>query len=234
MAINYGTSISTSGLLLCLDAANIKSYPGSGTAWQDLSSTVGAATIAGSPTYDAPGKFFNFNGSTNTAFVPYTTLLDPTAGITIEAWVYPTNITTNAGYTVFRKEGTGTVGRQFLGFGSNGTQLKFGTDTTTNLYSETVATITSANYLNQWVHLTATYTSGAKVIYRNAVSIALSNAITGTLRQGNNGFGYYLGSTQAVGEFFLGRYSLCRMYNRALSAAEVLQNFDSSRGRYGL
>ena len=102
------------------------------------------------------------------------------------------------------------------------------------MYSETAPTITPANYLNQWVHLTATYTSGAKVIYRNAVAINSSAAITGTLRQGTNGFGYYLGSTQAVGEFFLGRYSVCRMYNRALSAAEVLQNFDSSRGRFGI
>jgi hypothetical protein len=232
MSVTYGTSVVTADQILCLDAGNSKSYSGSGTTWTDLSVSRQTATLAGSPTYTS--GYFNFNGSTNTAPVPYTTLLDPTGGITIECWVYPTDITTNTVYTVFRKEGTGAVGRQNFAFAANGTQLKFGTDTTVNGYSEMAATISSGNYVNQWVQVVATYVPGSKVIYRNALSITSSAGITGALQQGNNGFCYYLGSTQAVGEFFLGRYSLCRMYNRALSSNEVLQNFNAQRGRYGI
>lgn len=222
----------TSGLALYLDAGQPTSYSGTGTSWYDLSKSGLTATLVNSPTFVSAGSasYFSFNGTNNTASIPYTTVLDPTAGLTIECWVYPTDITTNRYYELYRKD-VGT-GRQLFSFQEFGTVLSFGTHTTVNGYSELDINITAGDYTNQWLHLVASYSSGSKVIYRNSVSIGSTAAITGTLVQGTADF--YIGSLGGAGENFKGRYAMCNIYNVGLSAADVLKNYNNFKGRYGL
>ena len=227
MATRYTPKIVTDGLVLCLDAGNSKSYPGSGTAWADLTKNGNNGTIT--------TTFYNSNNSGNLAFsgdlypgtIPYTTALDPTGGLTIEAWVFPIDITTNRYYEIFRKEAV--PGRQLFSFQEYGTILSFGTDTTINGYTEQDVSITATDYTNQWVHLVASYTSGSKTIYRNGIPINKVTNITGTLQQGNATF--FIGSS-AGGENFKGNYSSLKIYNRRLTDSEVLQNYNATKSRY--
>ena len=53
MATKYGPTIVTDGLVLCLDAANSQSYPGSGTTWTDLSGNSNDANVGSSVTYNS-------------------------------------------------------------------------------------------------------------------------------------------------------------------------------------
>ena len=63
MATRYSPAIVTSGLVLCLDAANRKSYPGSGTTWTDLSGNGNNGTLIDSPTFNTDGiGSLSFNG----------------------------------------------------------------------------------------------------------------------------------------------------------------------------
>jgi hypothetical protein len=62
MGIFYNPRTITDGLVLCLDAANTKSYPGSGTTWTDLSGRGNNFTLYGSPSLSADGKSLSFNG----------------------------------------------------------------------------------------------------------------------------------------------------------------------------
>lgn len=62
MGVAYNPSIVTSGLVLYLDAGNVKSYPGSGTTWTDLSGRGNHHTVTGSPIYS--GGMFTLDGST--------------------------------------------------------------------------------------------------------------------------------------------------------------------------
>ena len=229
MATYYSPSIVTNGLVLCLDAGNSKSYSGSGTTWYDLSRNGNNGTIT--------TTFYNSNNSGNLAFsgdlypgtIPYTTALDPTGGLTIEAWIFPVNITTNQYYEIYRKEAS--PGRQLFSFQEYGTILSFGTDTTGNGYSEQDVSITAANYTNQWVHVVASYTSGVKTVYRNGIPINKITNITGTLQQGNATF--FIGSSSG-GENFKGNFSSLKVYNRGLSDLEVLQNYNATKSRYTL
>jgi hypothetical protein len=231
MALQHSPSIVTSGLILCLDAGNPRSYGGSGALWTDIGSSGTVATLANSPTYTSGvNGYFTFNGTNNTASIPYTTLLDPTVGITIECWVYPTSITSSTYQELFRKE-NGSA-RQLFSFQDTGTILSFGTHTTGNGYDELDVSIASGNYVNQWIHIVASYTSGSKVIYRNGVEIGSSSSITGSLVQGDAT--YYVGSASGSGEWFIGRYAVCKMYSYGLSSTQVLQNFNALRGRYGV
>ena len=64
MAINYSPKIIRDGLVLCLDAANPKSYPGTGTAWTDLSGSGNNGTLVNGPVYSsANGGSIDFDGS---------------------------------------------------------------------------------------------------------------------------------------------------------------------------
>ena len=64
MGINYNPSIATNGLVLCLDAANPKSYPGTGTAWTNLTGLGNNGTLVNSPTYSgANSGSFLFDGT---------------------------------------------------------------------------------------------------------------------------------------------------------------------------
>ena len=231
MAIYAGPEIVNSNLVLNLDAGNSKSYAGSGTTWTDLSGNGNTATLIASPTYTSgTNSYFTFNGSTQNASMAYSTTIDPTAGITFECWVYPTSITALVYHELYRKE-NGSA-RHLFSFQDTGTILSFGTQTTVNGYHELDVNISAGNYVNQWVHLVASYTSGSKVIYRNGVEIGSTAAITGTLVQGSAT--HYIGSASGSLEFFNGRYAIFRMYGVGLTANQVLNNFEANRGRFGI
>jgi hypothetical protein len=108
MSVSGGPSIVTSGLVLELDAANPKSYPGSGTTWTDLSEKQNNISIGrlGTVTYDTTNtKSFlcasGFNGKITTAG----DTLDLQSQLTISAWVKPTGtaFTTGSFYYIFGK-----------------------------------------------------------------------------------------------------------------------------------
>jgi len=78
MATNYNPKITTDGLVLCLDAANPKSYPGSGTAWFDISGNSRNGTLTNSPTFSSSNQgYFSFDGTDD--FVSITDTAYPAA-----------------------------------------------------------------------------------------------------------------------------------------------------------
>ena len=92
MAIKHSPRIVTDGLVAHYDAANTKSYPGSGTAWKDLSGKANNGTIYHSPSFsnDNAGKF-NFDTSD---YVDCGNILSQTA-YTKSAWFRPESATQN-------------------------------------------------------------------------------------------------------------------------------------------
>ena len=91
MATIYNPNIVTDKLVFCLDAANTKSYPGSGTDWKDLSSQGNNGTLTNSPTYvpNSNGGYFDFDG-TNDYINANTALPDSffLGNSTISFWIY--------------------------------------------------------------------------------------------------------------------------------------------------
>ena len=70
MAFNNGPRIVTNGLVLCLDASDRNSYPGSGTTWYDVSNNGNHATLTNGPTFSTSnGGIFTFDGSNDYADV---------------------------------------------------------------------------------------------------------------------------------------------------------------------
>ena len=86
---------------------------------------------------------------------------------------------------------------------------------------------------NVWNHIACTYNGSIKIIYVNGVQVA-SVAASGTLNTGQ--INQYIGKYGNAGNNypFNGRIAESRVYNIALSAAQVLQNYNATKGRFGL
>jgi hypothetical protein len=145
----------------------------------------------------------------------------------MESWVKPAALSQNG--FLFEK---GLVNSQYSNF-FQGVNFIF----RTYAISNTDLTFVVATYitLNQWNHIVCTYGSGVKTIYVNGIQVAQATGITGTLNtnQGNQYIGKY-GSLSGTPYPFSGSIGVSKVYNRSLSAAEVSQNFNALRGRYGI
>ena len=192
----------------------------------DLTNT--NTVTANSLTY-ASDNTFSFNGSSTYASIPENSVFN-TQTPTVEVWI-KTNATTQKGF-FFEK---GTVNSQYALFqeGANLTWRQF--------LSGSLASLTApaATYINtsQYAQVVGTFTTGDRRMYVNGVQVA-SDAAAGTFTTNANGcsIGVYGGFTGAGGRgyYFNGNIGIVKVYNRALSAAEVKQNFNALKGRYGL
>jgi len=218
----------TNGLVLHLDAGNTQSYPGSGTTWTDLSGINSSGELINSPTYNSSNSGY-FQFATNTyARIPNSTALD-TSTPSVEVWV-KTNTTNQNGFW-FEK---GTVNTQYSLF-QEGTAIKW----RQNIVGAGVGTLsaTTATYMNtsSWYQVVGTYTSGVRRLYINGILVN-SDSQTGSLATSNGGMsiGAYGGYAGSRGYYYNGNLAICRVYNRALSAVEIQQNFNATRGRFGV
>jgi hypothetical protein len=225
--------------------AKVMVAPGNYTAlnpvyWPDLGTTKSSTQVFRDPlgtntftasnlTYASDG-LFGFNGSNSIITSPNNTALD-TQTPTVEVWVKTNSLnqngfffekgSVNTQYSLFQ-EGTNLVWRQRLN-DSGGTLA--------SLYAP------SATYMNtsNWFQVVGTYTSGTRRIYVNGVQVA-SDTQTGTLATNSSGMsvGAFGGNSGSNAYFYNGNIGVVRVYDRALSATEVMQNFNSTRGRYGV
>ena len=217
-------SIITRGLVLNLDAGNTASYVGSGTTWTDISGSGNNATLVSSPAYDsANGGSIVFNGTTNYATVP---IVSPgTSAVTFEFWI---NSTTNNPNGIFDSApGQQNVLRNFAYFSGPG-YLAWWDDN---------PIISMGVVANTWYQIVGIYRlSPNRVIdlYRNGVYIASASSGT-TSGYAWSGFrlGHINGSFSST-YAYSGKLAKFAIYNRALSAEEVSQNFTALRGRYGI
>jgi len=226
MSAYSGPEISNDGLVLCLDAGNSKSYPGTGTTWTDLSGLGNTGTLTNGPTYNSSNSgFFQFV-TDDFVVIPENPALN-TQTPTVEVWV-KTNATTQNGFW-FEK---GTVNGQYALFQEGGSiQWRMSIGGVTNLST------TTATYMNtsNWYQVVGTYTSGARRLYING-TLVNSDTQTGVISTNTNGcsIGVYGGFNGSRGYYYNGNISLVKVYNRALTATEVQQNFNAHRGRFGI
>jgi hypothetical protein len=179
---------------------------------------------ASSLTYNSDNTF-GFNGSSNYIIFPENTDFN-TQTVSIEVWV-KTNATTQNGFW-FEK---GTVNSQYALFQEGGSITW---RLTTNVSS---LTATTASYMNtsQYAQVVGTYTAGDRRIYVNGVQVA-SDALNYSIPTNASGcsIGAYGGFSGGKAYYYNGNIDVVKVYNRALSATEVLQNFNALRGRYGI
>ena len=226
-------NIVTDGLVYCLDAANKRCYSGSGATGVDLVKG-GTATLTNLTFGSNNMGVFAFDGTDDYIDQDWSFTLG-TGDLTIEFWVKMEGwIIHSQGANVFLSVTDPNVHEQ-LQFG-----IEDSTDQRLAVYlqggsngSKTGDGVYSWN-LNQWYHLVATRISSTVALYRDGVSLTVATGATNT------------GDVAAISAFLLGnQYKSAaykhdfqgdmgpiRIYNKGLTAAEVLQNYNATKGRF--
>jgi hypothetical protein len=224
MKSKFANTIVQQGLVLNIDAANPYSYGGAGTAVYDVSNTALSWT-ASNITYNTdPIKYFSFNGS-NSSLVSSTSSAYDSQTITMECWFYPNALAQNG--FLFEK---GAVNTQYSMFLNGDGTFYFRTYSST---TENNLTFTLSSYVtvSTWTHIACVYSSGTKTIYINGTQITQSTG-AGAVNTGQTN--QYIGKygNAADNYPFNGRIAESRVYNIALSAAQVLQNYNATKDKY--
>lgn len=212
----HSPKIILDGLVLCLDAGNTKSYPGSGTTWTDLSGsgyTASMRNLTASNWVLIDGqRAFETNDTNN-------------QGFTISNFVRPG---TERTYSIWLKSKSFSLGWQTW-FDDENERILFGTSTNTvHIYPD--VNLTANLQINTWYNLAYTLSGTTAIGYVNGVAIG-SGTYT-TALSGGTGNLWILGDT---GSEITSCYCSCAsVYNKALTAAEVQQNFNANRGRFGI
>ena len=211
------------GLVLALDAGNTKSYPGSGTTWTDLSGNGNTGTLVNTPTYSgANGGSLSFNGSSQYVNCGNASNLQITVG-TISAWFNANN--GNAGYN-------GIIAKQLAWslFVADNILVTYDWGAAGGAGRSTGITVGNST----WNYAAMTFTETIGTPSNNAiVYLNGSPVLTTTVKHLNHTIQVQIGEANSS-QFFGGNIAQASVYNRVLTAAEISQNFNALRGRYGI
>jgi hypothetical protein len=225
-----GTSGSTNPSIAAIEVnGNILVGNYSGTTWTDLSGNSNTGTLTNGPTYSsANGGSIVFDGSNDNIQLAGTNFSLNT--MTISAWNYSSNFNQNG--FMFEKTTNGAVNTQYSLFYNSSNDIYYRTYGLSTL-DLAVNTTTAGVVNNQWNNVVATWDGTNKRIYVNGVLRATSATLSGTVTQNTTGAAF-IGIYGGGGYPFNGRISQTQIYNRALTAQEIQQNYNASKSRYGL
>jgi len=229
MSYANGPKIVTDGLVLCLDAGNSKSYPGTGTTWYDLSGNGNDLTLINGPTFTSSnGGGFIFDGVNDYA---YRNIADCSSNFkSMSKWT---------AFVAMRHYETNTNWHQIMGFTDTQNFIDYWYRASTKYFhyngggghDYTAVNLNNSGF-SVWCHSIETGTNNSK-FYRNGV---LGDSYTPS----------YLNTVATTNGFSIAKapenslyhsnmlVSTVYIYNRVLTANEVQQNYNALKGRYGL
>jgi len=228
----YGPRIVKNGLVLALDAADKNSYRGSGTTWNNLSGNSNNGTLTNGPTFSNSNRgAIVFDGTDD--YVAAGNLGSFYTQGTISYWMYSTAVE-NYRNPFSTKYLGGNVGIRFEQYTTvspyGGFNVVIGNDAGTyGFYDYSPTSVLSANI---WYNVVLAWnTSTNKVFgYLNGVSkFDTTHTYWATTLPSIS-----IGSGFDSGRYFKGNIASTLIYNRALTATEVLQNYNATKTRFGL
>lgn len=208
------------------------SYPGTGTTLFDISGNDLNGTMS-NITYTSPS--LNYNGTSSTLSVADNALLEPGTGdFTLEVWIYH-SVIAGASRCVVSKTNGGNSGDWGYGIRTNSagvTYMEVGNGSTT------VTTPTYTVSTGQWYQIVGVWTnvaSNSLALYVNGASQGSNSHSFASVKDTTRplSIGSFDGGA-TFGQWVNGKIGITRLYNTALTAGQVLQNYNANRATYGL
>lgn len=250
MSYNNGPKIISDGLVCYLDAGNTKSYPGSGTAWYDLSKNGNDGTISsGEFVSSGVGSYLRNSGNVSNFFtvtLAHTTVLNNTLTTTAGGWTIEEVIWTNS--VTYPEADAGSVASDAAyGVGATGfdwnhgtvnTYFRFGQSSNSGgSYEDDVSILNIPSQytsLNAWRVRTMVWNRGANTNY-----LYINGALIGTASTPNTaGTAVYDGGGIVFGSLYgwkhYGRRASIKIYNFPFAPGDVTRNFSAAKSKFGL
>ena len=222
----------TANLVSFYDPALTISYPGTGTTLYNIASSSRNGIMSN---LSHSGSYLIYNGTSSTVSIADHALLEPGTGdFTLEAWVYYSTIAGSTRTVISKTDGGGTSAAWSYGLrtiSSGATYLEVGNGSTA---------VTSPNFIastGTWYQIVGVWNNVAS----NAITLYVNGASQGSNAHSfasvkNSSSPLYLGSYNGgeYNQWFNGRMGIVRYYNVALTASQVLQNYNANKSQYGL
>ena len=229
MAIQRGPKLQTNGLVLLLDAADISSYPRTGTTWTDLSGNNNNFSLVNGPTFSAVnGGCIVFDGVDDNLQIS-SLVWNYNNNFTIQFWFNPSSLGGASGYGLFFNgtPGSNTNRVQIAGVSDGSLYL----NTVASSVGDTFQTAAGLVSVGNWYNFAAVRNSGVITVYLNGVSVASGTVVYSPSQPSN----LYVGFIRSSGALWYlnGRISSILINNRASSIVEVLQNYNATKARFG-
>lgn len=245
MGIQKNTpSVVTDGLVYYLDAANRVSYAGSGTTWRDLNGGGINASLVNGPVYSANnGGYISLDGTND--YIQAASNCIPAFGsgsFTVEYWFRKTQTTDIGSYDniwgVNQWDGRSAGINQWSlaigrGDGAGGNEHRFAIESGSTSYGTGYA---SALTVNTWYQLVGQRDGTTFNLYRNTILVATATPSGFTANSIINNFNIPLriGVSDSISLFTASNNAILRIYNKALSRSEIIQNYNIFKSRFGL
>jgi len=218
--VTYGAYLVQNGLIYNFDAANPNSYPiTGGLTWSDLSFGIKMSLVNGATFTSINNGVISFDGINDYAIFDGSNISD-SAG-TIMVWSYLNAVGSNK--FIFNSIGSGT-NRYYIRQNSSGSFD--GVRGISSTFSATFGGLTTST----WYNFALTWNINTMFTYIDGLIVA-SASYTGAGTSASTAT--YLGNSAAITEGINANIANCIIYNRTLSNVEVLQNYKSSKSRYG-
>lgn len=243
MSFNYSPKVASNGLILYLDAANKNSYVSGSLSWNNLAARQNNGTLVNGPTFNTgSGGSIVFDGTNDYVGTPifnygtgdYTWTFWLKASSQLSAYIGQGQYAGNIGGTIYGvlRNDQGLSNMVTFQVASGGGSQNILIKSTSNVFTN-----------NVWFNITVTWNFSTKTLlmYINGTQTTVTTTTAGTittLTPTNQGIrvqsiGMYDDSRTNIFQFN-GNMSTVNIYNRVLSATEVLQNYNTLKGRYGL
>ena len=223
MAVEYNIAkIVTDGIALALDAGNIKSYPGSGTTWSDLTSNSNDLTLTNGPVYSSTdGGIFDFDGTDDYATTSGSTLsISASQDFSFDAWIKIDDTGINSIFNI--GDYSLLTGFVFYTASPTGNLSVY----TNNTFAFSSGAVTA----NAWAHVALSRSGSTVTVYLNTSSVGTFTQSAALSGQFDLAISKYGGSYSNAHN---GKISNARLYiGKALTSAEVTQNYNALKNRY--
>lgn len=232
MSLGHGSSIVRNGLVFYIDAANRKSYPGSGTNWIDLSGNGNNGTLVNGPTYSNTNNgLLTFDGVDDYVNISNAAIGNfGTSNFTVSCWGKAASGSTGTRGIFSKYNPHSAAGTGWFMFHRDGNiWVRITQDLVAPLENSTISVNIGTN---RWHLFTMVRNANSFSLYAND-SLLQTNTTT-NLIDCSSAAPLRIGSGYSSGYYYSGDCSGASIYNRALSATEIQQNFNALRGRYGI
>ena len=229
MSFSFSPKIVTDGLVLYLDAANTRSYAGSGTMWNDLSKGENSGTLTNGPIFNSDkGGFLSFDGIDDYMVIndnDFFTLSN--VDFSFDFWINFSTVSNNR--TIVSQYNAAGIAPIWIGrIGGNVTVFSSSDGVNWNILNNALSFSVTTD---TWYNITITRSGNTWASYKNGVQQSTITA-AGVLYNSTNNF--IMAYRNVVGDgYHACKISNFKLYkNKSLTASEVLQNYNTTKGRF--
>jgi hypothetical protein len=233
MAGSIAPNLITDNLVLYLDAANTRSYISGSTIWNDLTVNNNIGTLTNTPTFNSTnGGCILFDGVDDVVNVTNSLLFGNATNLSISIWFNFSSLSANTFSLIHKGRQDPPRNYWWLAYYGNLSPPRFLWETGDGAGNLNQLPYIFTPSINTWYNIVGTFEPNLSKIYLNGLQVASATTTVASIAANDPTIGTQIGGYRSLAYWFPGKLNQLLIYRKTLSDAEVLQNYNATKGRY--